>query len=248
MAINHVSMVDGLHFHHHHVQTTPTPPFPSTKDVGSIACDDGTGVVDTKGRPRKWESRQAQQRSGCGDAADAMKRQTRSRSGRTTPAMSPPTTRPPPTTTPGMFSPPPCTMCHVGSPSTSTPQELNACSASAIASRSMVAWSPPHHDYVQDRLCTHFPSAARDTTPSTCTSSLFARKEVASSPVTQLAQPPHLAGIEFVHSRQVLGSWSALFGALWDRFISIDADFDSEYNREIFMLIAAMVDALDANY
>ncbi|KAF8171159.1 hypothetical protein BJ912DRAFT_932926 [Pholiota molesta] len=106
-------------------------------------------------------------------------------------------------------------------------------------------------------------------------------KEVASSLVTQLAQPPHLAGIEFVHSRQVvcaghwggdgdhwgcalahhaqqcpallvavvrLGSWSALFGALWDRFISIDADFDSEYNREIFILIAAMVDALDANY
>jgi hypothetical protein len=45
-----------------------------------------------------------------------------------------------------------------------------------------------------------------------------------------------------------LGSWSALFGALWDNFISIDADFDSEYNRKIFILIAAMVDALDANY
>ncbi|KAF8173623.1 hypothetical protein BJ912DRAFT_931859 [Pholiota molesta] len=45
-----------------------------------------------------------------------------------------------------------------------------------------------------------------------------------------------------------LGSWSALFGALWDNFISIDADFDSEYNRKIFILIAAMVEALDANY
>jgi hypothetical protein len=40
-------------------------------------------------------------------------------------------------------------------------------------------------------------------------------------------------------------SWAA--GPLYN-FISIDADFDSEYNREIFILIAAMVDALDTNY
>jgi hypothetical protein len=46
MAINCVSTVDGLHFHHHHAQTTPAPPLPWTKDVGSSARDDGTGEVD----------------------------------------------------------------------------------------------------------------------------------------------------------------------------------------------------------
>ncbi|KAF8186274.1 hypothetical protein BJ912DRAFT_1060321 [Pholiota molesta] len=61
MAINRDNTVDGLHSHHHHTQTTPASspsPLPCNKDVGSITRDDGTGEKGTKGRPRKWESRQ----------------------------------------------------------------------------------------------------------------------------------------------------------------------------------------------